>query len=49
MSQEEVPAILEILERIKSSRNRTILLVEHKMDMIMSLSQMPLQSYRMGN
>lgn len=38
MSQEEVPAILEILEKIKSSRDRTILLVEHKMDMIMTLS-----------
>ena len=38
MSQEEVPAVLEILEKIKSSRDRTILLVEHKMDMIMTLS-----------
>jgi branched-chain amino acid transport system ATP-binding protein len=38
MSQEEVPAILEILERLKNSRDRTMLLVEHKMDMIMSLS-----------
>ncbi|MGB5748236.1 MAG: ABC transporter ATP-binding protein [Desulfobacterales bacterium] len=38
MSQEEVPAILEVLEKIKSARDRTILLVEHKMDMIMSLS-----------
>jgi len=38
MSQEEVPAILEVLEKIKSSRDRTILLVEHKMDMIMTLS-----------
>ena len=38
MSQEEVPAILEILEKLKNSRDRTILLVEHKMDMIMSLS-----------
>jgi branched-chain amino acid transport system ATP-binding protein len=38
MSQEEVPAILEILEKVKSSRDRTILLVEHKMDMIMTLS-----------
>jgi branched-chain amino acid transport system ATP-binding protein len=38
MSQEEVPAILEILEQIKSLRERTILLVEHKMDMIMTLS-----------
>ena len=38
MSQEEVPAILEILEQIKLLRDRTILLVEHKMDMIMALS-----------
>jgi branched-chain amino acid transport system ATP-binding protein len=38
MSQEEVPAILEILGRIKSAENRTMLLVEHKMDMIMTLS-----------
>jgi branched-chain amino acid transport system ATP-binding protein len=38
MSQEEVPAILEILEEIKSKRDRTLLLVEHKMDMIMTLS-----------
>ncbi len=38
MSQEEVPAILEILQRIKDARDRTMLLVEHKMDMIMSLS-----------
>jgi len=38
MSQEEVPAILEILQRIKDARDRTILLVEHKMDMIMTLS-----------
>jgi branched-chain amino acid transport system ATP-binding protein len=38
MAQEEVPAILEILERIKNVRDRTLLLVEHKMDMIMSLS-----------
>jgi branched-chain amino acid transport system ATP-binding protein len=38
MGQEEVPAILEILNKIKDTKNRTILLVEHKMDMIMSLS-----------
>ena len=38
MGQEEVPAILEILENIKSTRDRTILLVEHKIDMIMTLS-----------
>ena len=38
MGQEEVPAILEILQRIKDARDRTMLLVEHKMDMIMTLS-----------
>lgn len=38
MSLEEVPAILEIIRDIKAARNRTILLVEHKFDMIMALS-----------
>lgn len=38
MSLEEVPAILEIIKEIKHSGQRTILLVEHKFDMIMALS-----------
>jgi branched-chain amino acid transport system ATP-binding protein len=38
MSIEDVPAILEIIQEIKAQRNRTILLVEHKFDMIMALS-----------
>ena len=38
MSLEEVPAILELIREIKAARNRTILLVEHKFDMIMALS-----------
>jgi len=38
MSLEEVPAILDIIKEIKAGRNRTILLVEHKFDMIMALS-----------
>jgi len=38
MSLEEVPAILEIIQAIKAGRNRTILLVEHKFDMIMAVS-----------
>jgi branched-chain amino acid transport system ATP-binding protein len=38
MSLEEVPAILEIIQEIKAGRNRTILLVEHKFDMIMTVS-----------
>ena len=38
MSLEEVPTILELIQAIKDSRRRTILLVEHKFDMIMTLS-----------
>jgi branched-chain amino acid transport system ATP-binding protein len=38
MSLEEVPAIIELIERIKAGRDRTILLVEHKIDMILALS-----------
>ena len=38
LSLEEVPAILEIIQTIKAARNRTILLVEHKFDMIMAVS-----------
>ncbi len=38
MSLEEVPTILEIIQTIKAAQNRTILLVEHKFDMIMTVS-----------
>jgi branched-chain amino acid transport system ATP-binding protein len=38
MSLEEVPAILEVIKRIKEKGDRTILLIEHKMDMILDLS-----------
>lgn len=38
MSLEEVPAILETIRQIKDAGDRTILLVEHKFDMIMALS-----------
>lgn len=38
MSLEEVPAILEVIKKIKLEGNRTIVLIEHKMDMIMDLS-----------
>lgn len=38
MSLEEVPAILEVIKTIKNEANRTILLIEHKMDMILDLS-----------
>ncbi len=38
MSIEEVPAILEIIQELKAQKTRTIILVEHKFDMIMKLS-----------
>ncbi|WP_048602376.1 ABC transporter ATP-binding protein [Rubeoparvulum massiliense] len=38
MSLEEVPAILQLIRNIKEERNRTILLIEHKMDMVLDLS-----------
>jgi branched-chain amino acid transport system ATP-binding protein len=38
MALEEVPSILEILKNIKDRKNKTILLVEHKMDVLMALS-----------
>ncbi|RLQ97257.1 ABC transporter ATP-binding protein [Falsibacillus albus] len=38
MSVEEVPAILEVIKNIKAQGDRTIMLIEHKMDMIMELS-----------
>ncbi len=38
MSLEEVPAILDVIQQIKQTGEKTILLIEHKMDMIMDLS-----------
>lgn len=38
MPLEEVPSILALLREIKSRRNKTVLLVEHKMDILMALS-----------
>ena len=38
MALEEVPAIIALIERIKAQRDTTILLVEHKIDMVMALS-----------
>lgn len=38
MSLEEVPAILDVIRKIKDKGDRTILLIEHKMDMILDLS-----------
>jgi branched-chain amino acid transport system ATP-binding protein len=38
MSLEEVPAILDVIRAIKEEGTRTILLIEHKMDMVLDLS-----------
>lgn len=38
ISVEEVPAILKVIRQIKDQGNRTILLIEHKMDMVLDLS-----------
>jgi len=38
MALEEVPSILDLLKEIKNRKDKTILLVEHKMDVLMALS-----------
>ena len=38
MSVDEVPVILDLIQAIKTKRDRTILLVEHKMDVVRSLA-----------
>jgi branched-chain amino acid transport system ATP-binding protein len=38
MSSEQVPALLDVIERIMASEDKTIVLVEHRMDLVMSIS-----------
>ncbi len=38
MGRDEVPGIIEVVQRIKRAGGRTVMLVEHKMDMVMSVS-----------
>jgi branched-chain amino acid transport system ATP-binding protein len=38
MSVDEVPVILDLIQAIKAARDKTILLVEHKMDVVRSLA-----------
>ena len=38
MSVDEVPVILELIHGIKAQKNKTVLLVEHKMDVVRSLA-----------
>ena len=38
MSAEEVPVVLDLIRRLKAGGDKTILLVEHKMDVVRSLA-----------
>jgi len=38
MSVDEVPVLLDLIARLKQDRSKTILLVEHKMDVVRSLA-----------
>jgi len=38
MAREEIPLLMEIIEQIRSRGDRTIMLVEHKMDLVMNVS-----------
>jgi branched-chain amino acid transport system ATP-binding protein len=38
MSVDEVPVVLDLIARLKTDKNKTILLVEHKMDVVRSLA-----------
>jgi branched-chain amino acid transport system ATP-binding protein len=38
MSVDEVPVVLELIHEVKADRNKTILLVEHKMDVVRALA-----------
>jgi branched-chain amino acid transport system ATP-binding protein len=38
MSVDEVPVVLDLIERLKADKAKTILLVEHKMDVVRSLA-----------
>ena len=38
MSVDEVPVVLDLIHAVKAERNRTVLLVEHKMDVVRALA-----------
>jgi branched-chain amino acid transport system ATP-binding protein len=38
MSVDEVPVVLDLIKRLKAAGDKTILLVEHKMDVVRSLA-----------
>jgi branched-chain amino acid transport system ATP-binding protein len=38
MSVDEVPVVLELIQQVKRDAHKTVLLVEHKMDVVRSLA-----------
>jgi branched-chain amino acid transport system ATP-binding protein len=38
MSVDEVPVVLELIHQVKAERNKAVLLVEHKMDVVRALA-----------
>jgi branched-chain amino acid transport system ATP-binding protein len=38
MAREEIPMLMEVIQRIRLGGNKTIMLVEHKMDLVMNVS-----------
>ncbi|HEY1229960.1 MAG TPA: ATP-binding cassette domain-containing protein, partial [Ramlibacter sp.] len=38
MSVDEVPVVLDLIHQVKEERNKTVLLVEHKMDVVRALA-----------
>ena len=38
MAREEIPLLMEVIEQIRSRGDKTIMLVEHKMDLVMNVS-----------
>jgi branched-chain amino acid transport system ATP-binding protein len=38
MSVDEVPVVLDLIHQVKAQSNKTVLLVEHKMDVVRSLA-----------
>ena len=38
MSVDEVPVVLDLIHQVKAQRNKAVLLVEHKMDVVRALA-----------
>lgn len=38
MAREEIPLLMEVIQRVRQQHSKTILLVEHKMDLVMNVS-----------